>query len=67
MTDEDKNLLELAVKLRIHISPRLDHVEAPFFDGAAWNCFKEKYRDNENAATRRAIVRAAEEIRKAMQ
>lgn len=63
---DDGDALRLAVKLRIHISPRLDHVEARFFDGAAWNCFKERYGDNENAATRRAIVRAAAEIGKAM-
>ena len=44
--EDDGDALRLAVKLHIHISPRPDHVEARFFDGAAWNCFKEKYQSD---------------------
>lgn len=62
---DDGDALRLAVSLNIHISPKSEYVEARYFDGAAWNCFRED-REASDAATRLAITRAAAQIGKAM-
>ena len=58
--EDDGDALRLAVALRIHVSPTPAYIEARYFDGAAWQCFKEPANTVPFAC--RAIVRAAAEI-----
>ena len=62
---DDGDALRLAVKLKIDAKHYEDHVVA-WFDGGYIGTGKIPYESDPYAATRRAIVRAAAEIGKAM-
>lgn len=67
---DDGDALRLAVKLRISImlaETTTDKSECCFFDGSNWSYFENDGISEADAATRRAIVRAASEIGRAMQ
>lgn len=62
---DDGDALRLSVKLQIDIKQYGDHVVA-WFDGGFIGTGRLAYEGDPSAATRRAIVRAAAEIGKAM-
>lgn len=67
--NDDGDALRLAVKLRVTVEPR-EHMVAAAPSGYPMCVIGEMYTDNgenEGAATRRAIVRAAAEIGRSMQ
>ena len=61
---DDGDALRLAVWLRIHVATTPSYIEARYFDGGAWQRFRETVISM--PATRRAIVRAAAEIGRGM-
>ena len=60
----DVDAFRLAVALRIHVSPTPAFIEARYFDGAAWQCFREH--GNSMPSVCRAIVLAAAALGRAM-
>lgn len=60
----DVDAFRLAVALRIHVSPTPAFIEARYFDGGAWQRFREAVISM--PATRRAIVLAAAALGRAM-
>lgn len=67
--EDDGDALRLAVKLRISVMLAETTTDKPacyFFDGVEWACVQSDIGNDPDAATRRAIVRAAAEIGKQM-
>ena len=62
----DGDALRLAVKLKLRIEHFREFVVVQT-DGVNWKEYREHYNDDPYAATRRAIVRAAAELGKAME
>ena len=63
---DDGDALRLAVKLRMCVSVEYD-AQAALWRGDSLEAFNESLGEDENASTRRAIVRAAAEIGRSME